>query len=93
MTVHCFYTSSFSTSFFALSAMDSKIVQSSIKFCMNLDISTIETPEMLCEAFGEHSFSRTTDFEPHSRFKFCRVLVEDDERSGGSENQQNDRKC
>jgi hypothetical protein len=36
---------------------------------------------MLREAFGEHSLSRTAVFEWNSRFKACRVSVED-ERSG-----------
>jgi hypothetical protein len=34
-----------------------------IKFCVELGKSTIETLEMLCEAFGEHSLSQTTIFE------------------------------
>jgi hypothetical protein len=51
---------------------------------MNLDISTIETLEMLCEAFGERYVSRAADFERHSRFNVGRVSVEDD-RSGGDQ--------
>jgi hypothetical protein len=37
---------------------------------------------MPCEAFGEHSLSRTVVFEWHSCFKPGRVSVEDDECSG-----------
>jgi hypothetical protein len=37
---------------------------------------------MLCEAFGEHSLSKTAVFEWHSCFKADRVSAEDDERSG-----------
>jgi hypothetical protein len=40
--------------------MDGKIEQRvCIKFCMKLGKSAIETLEMLREAFGEHSLSRT----------------------------------
>jgi hypothetical protein len=63
--------------------MDGKIEQRAcIKICMKLGKSTTETPEMLCEAFGEHSLSRTAVFEWHSSFKAGRVSVEDDESSG-----------
>jgi hypothetical protein len=41
-----------------------------------------ETLEMLGEAFGEHSLSRTAVSEWHSRFKVSRVSVESDESSG-----------
>jgi hypothetical protein len=41
-----------------------------------------ETLEMLCEAFGEHSLSRTAVSDWHSRFKAGRVSVENDKRSG-----------
>jgi hypothetical protein len=30
-----------------------------IKFCVKLGKSATESPEMLCEAFGEHSLSHT----------------------------------
>jgi hypothetical protein len=53
-----------------------------IKFSVKLGISTAKTPEMLCEAFGEHSLSRTAVFEWHSYFKASQVSVENDERSG-----------
>jgi hypothetical protein len=50
--------------------MDGKIEQQvCTKFCMKLGKSATETLEMLCEAFGEHSLSRTAVFEWHSRFK------------------------
>jgi hypothetical protein len=63
--------------------MDGKIEQHvCIKFCMKLGKSTTETVEMLREAFGEHSLSRTAVFEWHSRFMASRVSVEDDECSG-----------
>jgi hypothetical protein len=63
--------------------MDGKIEQRvCYKLCVNLDKSATETLEMLHEAFGEHSLSRTAVFEWYSRFKVGRVSVEDDERSG-----------
>jgi hypothetical protein len=63
--------------------MDGKIKQCvSIKFCVKLGKSAIETLEILCEVFGEPSLSQTVVFEWHSRFKAGRVLVEDDEHSG-----------
>jgi hypothetical protein len=40
-----------------------------IKFCVNLGKSTTETLEILCEAFGEQSLSRTAVFEWHSCVK------------------------
>jgi hypothetical protein len=50
--------------------MDGKIEQHvCIKFCLKLGKSTIETLEMLLEAFGECSLSRTAVFEWHSHFK------------------------
>jgi hypothetical protein len=63
--------------------MDGKIEQCvCIKFCVKLSKSTTETPEMLREAFGEYSLSRTAVSEWHSRFKAGRVSDEDDECSG-----------
>jgi hypothetical protein len=60
--------------------MDGKIEQRvCIKFCGKLGKSATETLEMLREAFGEHSLSRTEVLEWHSRFKVDRVSVEDDE--------------
>jgi hypothetical protein len=60
--------------------MDGKIKQCvCIKFCVKLSKST---PEMLREAFGEHSTSRAEVFEWHSRFKASRVSIEDEECSG-----------
>jgi hypothetical protein len=53
-----------------------------IKFCVKVGKSVTETLEMLLEAFGEHSLSRTVVFEWHSHFKAGPVSVEDDERSG-----------
>jgi hypothetical protein len=56
--------------------MDGKIEQHvCIKFCMKLSKST--TLEA-CEAFDEHSLSRTAVFEWHSHFKASRVSVEDE---------------
>jgi hypothetical protein len=49
--------------------MDGKIKQCvCIKFCVKLGKSATETPEMLHEAFGEHSLSWTAVFEWHSCF-------------------------
>jgi hypothetical protein len=61
--------SAFSTLCFILSEIDGKIEQCvCVKFGMKLGKSTTRTLEMLCEAFEEHSLSRTADFEWHSRF-------------------------
>jgi hypothetical protein len=63
--------------------MDGKIEQCvCIKFCMKLGKSATETLEILCEAFGEHSLSRTEVSEWHSGFKAGQVSLEDEERSG-----------
>jgi hypothetical protein len=60
--------------------MDGKIEQLDyIKLCVNLGKSAIETLQILRDAFGEHSLSRTAVFELHSRFKVGRMPVEDDE--------------
>jgi hypothetical protein len=40
-----------------------------IKFCVKLGKSATETLEVLHEASGEHSLSRTAVFESHSCFK------------------------
>jgi hypothetical protein len=53
-----------------------------IKFCVKLGKSASGTLEMLHEAFGEHSSSRTAVTEWHSCFKASRVSTEDDEHSG-----------
>jgi hypothetical protein len=63
--------------------MDGKIKQRvCIKFCMKLSKSATETLEILGEAFGEHSLSRTAVFERHSHFRASRVLIEGDRCSG-----------
>jgi hypothetical protein len=49
---------------------------------VKLGKSATDTLEMLREAFGEHSSSRTAVFERHSLFKASRVSVEDDKGSG-----------
>jgi hypothetical protein len=78
-----FLHGAFSTSCFVLFALDGKIEQRvCIKFWLKLGKSTTENLEMLHDAFGEHSLSRTAVFEWHSRFKAGRVSIEDDERSG-----------
>jgi hypothetical protein len=75
VNMHCFYTSTFSTSCFVLSVMDGKIEQCvCIKFCVKLGKSAAETLEMLCETFGEHSLSRTAVFEWLSHFKAGRMF-------------------
>jgi hypothetical protein len=61
--MHCFYKSAFFILRFILSAMDGKIEQHvCIKFCVKLSKSANETLEMLHEAFGQHSLSRTAVF-------------------------------
>jgi hypothetical protein len=63
--------------------MDGKFEQRvCIKFCVKLGKSATETLEMLCEAFGEHSLSRTAVFNGiHvSRTVECQLK----ERSGRS---------
>jgi hypothetical protein len=75
--------SAFLTSSFPLVAMDGKIKQHVyIKFCVKLGKSTTKTLEMLYEAFGKHSSSRTAVFEWHSRFKASGVSVDGDKYSG-----------
>jgi hypothetical protein len=50
--------------------MDGKIKQRvRITFCVKLGKSATETREMLPEAFGEHSLSRTAVSEWHSHFE------------------------
>jgi hypothetical protein len=67
---HGFYTSAFQSSCFVLSAMVGKIKQRvCVKFCVELGKSPTETIQMLREAFGEYSLSRTAVFEWDSRFK------------------------
>jgi hypothetical protein len=62
---------------------DGKIKQGvCIKFCVKLGKPTTETLEMLHETFGEHSLSRTSVSEWHSRLEAGRVSVEGDECSG-----------
>jgi hypothetical protein len=51
-------------------------------FCVKLGKSATETLEMFREVFGEHSLSRTSVSEWHSRFKGGRVSAEDDKDSG-----------
>jgi hypothetical protein len=59
--------------------MDGKIEQRAcIKLCVKLGKSTTETPEMLREAFEEHSLKRRALFEWHSRFNAGQVSAEDD---------------
>jgi hypothetical protein len=59
--------------------MDGKMEQRvCIEFYLELGKSATKTLEMLREAFGEHSLSRTV-FEWHSCFKASRVSVEDDQ--------------
>jgi hypothetical protein len=83
MNTHCFYTNSFSALCVVLPVMDGKIEQYvCIKCYVKLCKSATKPPEMLCEAFGEHSLSGTAVFEWHSNFKAGSVSVEDDECSG-----------
>jgi hypothetical protein len=68
---------------FILSAMDGKIEQCAcIKFCVKLGKAASKTLKMFCEAFGEHSLSRTVVFELHSHFKAGQMSVQDDKHSG-----------
>jgi hypothetical protein len=68
---------------FLLSAVDGRIEQCiCMNFCVKLGKSATEIIEMLSEALGEHSLSRTAVFEWYSRFKATGVSVEDDEFSG-----------
>jgi hypothetical protein len=81
--MHCFYKSAFLTSCFPLAAMVGKIEQRvCIKFCVKCGKSATKTPEMLREAFGEHSLSWTAVFDWQSCFKAGPVSVEDDKCSG-----------
>lgn len=63
--------------------MDLKTEQRvNIKFCVKLGKSATETFQLLQQAYGDESLSRTRCFEWHSRFKAGRTSVADDERSG-----------
>jgi hypothetical protein len=53
-----------------------------IKFCTKISKSPTETLEMLCEALGEQSSSRTVVLEWHSCFRASQVSAEEDEHSG-----------
>jgi hypothetical protein len=62
--------SALSTSRFVLSSIDGKIEHCvCIKFCVKLGKSATETLEMLHEAFGRQSLSKTVVFEWHLHFK------------------------
>jgi hypothetical protein len=64
------------------------------KFCVKPAKSATETLEMLREASGEYSLSRTGVFKWHSRFKTAQVSAEDEERSvrPSTSKTENDRK-
>jgi AraC-like DNA-binding protein len=53
-----------------------------IKFCVMLSNTATETMQLLRDAYGDEALSLTRVFEWHRRFVSCRVLVEDDTRSG-----------
>lgn len=54
----------------------------SIKFCVKLKKTGMETFKMIKEAYKEDAMSRAMVFMWHKRFKDGREDVEDDERSG-----------
>ncbi|XP_023224520.1 putative uncharacterized protein FLJ37770 [Centruroides sculpturatus] len=54
----------------------------SIKFCVKLNKSGIETLDMIREAYKDESMSRTRVFEWHKKFKDGRGNVEDEQRAG-----------
>jgi hypothetical protein len=63
--------------------MDGKIEQCvCTKFCVKLSKSTTKNPEMLHQAFGEHSLSQTVVSEWQSHFKAGQMSAENDKRSG-----------
>jgi histone-lysine N-methyltransferase SETMAR len=53
-----------------------------IKFCQKLGKTATETYEMLQQAFGETTLSRSKTFEWYSRFKNGRTSIDDDLRTG-----------
>jgi len=53
-----------------------------VKFCFKLGKSFTETVQMLTQAFGDESMSKTRIYEWYNRFKKGRTSIEDDERSG-----------
>ncbi|UYV75595.1 KIAA1109 [Cordylochernes scorpioides] len=61
-----------------------------IEFCVKLEISATKTSEMLNKAFPNDAPKRTNVFEWHSRFKACRISVEDDPRQGHPKFQKTD---
>jgi hypothetical protein len=60
---------------------------------VKLGKSVTKTLEILREAFGEYSLSRTVVSECSSRFTACRVSVDDDKTFWVTKRQQNDTKC
>ncbi|WP_316399518.1 leucine zipper domain-containing protein [Bradyrhizobium sp. 33ap4] len=63
--------------------MDIKHEQrANVKFCVKLEKSATETFEMIRQAYGDESVSRTTCFEWHARFRSDRASLNDDARSG-----------
>jgi hypothetical protein len=53
-----------------------------IKFCFNLKKPAAETYRMLQEAFGDNAISQSKTFLWYKRFKYERITVNDDARSG-----------
>jgi transposase len=60
--------------------------RATIKFCVKLKKRATETFEMLRNAYGEESLSRTTVFEWHKMFKEGRESLQDGERKGRPSN-------
>jgi hypothetical protein len=93
VNTHCFYISAFLTLCFVLSAIDGKIEQRvCIKFCVKFSKSTTDTLEVLHEAFGKKSLSRTAIFNDiHvSRLVECQLKMMNVQEDHAPEN---DRKC
>ncbi len=62
--------------------MDSIEQKAAIKFCVKLDHSATKTFDMLKNAYGDASLSRTSIFDRHKWFRSGRTSITDDPRSG-----------
>jgi hypothetical protein len=58
--------------------------RANIKFCFKRGKTATETFQLIKQAYGDNSLSRTWVFEWYARFRYSRENLEDDEGSGRS---------